>query len=812
MVLRKTTDDTTANLNAVLGLSGLDTAGMLKQMMQQYKKPISLVSQKQQLVIWRQERYRESITKIREFASKFLDYMNPATNLLSPGTFKKLSVNNSGSEYVKISATGSTSVKAEQIEIEKMPTFSSIQGQGGITTQMQGTGAPDWAGAAGRSLSINMDGIVRHVAITPSIDSAEKLQAALDSAFGAGNVIVEEESPGGALVFKTGAGANQITIYDGTSESARYYLGFGSSSNTSNRLTLDTSLDAMRYRLNTQIEFKSVPTGGYDSSGHELMHDVVQFAINGRSFEFDSMVSLRTVIDTVNNDPAAGVTIRYDNAKDAFTMTAKTGGPGKTVSIVEQETSLFGAIGLAAASSERALPASDTRLDIFCGYIDPDLATMVNGALSLGEPYSFSVTVDGVSKTITLDNGADVGGSYTNLNDILAGLNAQLTAAFPDARLTAVLEEDLAAPGNWMLFIEVDRTPPAPGESPTWASSVSISAPAGMPEEDAAAMFTALGMGTLPRYVEGAFGKVTIGGMTLQVDRTEFEYNGVGYALLKETPAGAPVEYSFSADADSIVSTVREFIDAYNQIVAMIEGALREKRDKDYTPLTDELRADMKDTEIEKWEAKAKLGLLRADTNFISFSSKLRQCLFNPVLKSYGGTDTIGMSFESVGIFTRSYDEYGALHLDEAKLRAAIDKDLDAVAQLFTKQADTLEYDDSKSVQWNARQQQLSLDKTAGIAVRISAVIDEYTRTTRDSYGNKGIMVERAGVLEDMSSENNAFSREILQYDAKITALWERYDRIEAQYIKTLSRLEVYVQMQNVQSSWLMEQFSSYNS
>jgi flagellar hook-associated protein 2 len=394
---------------------------------------------------------------------------------------------------------------------------------------------------------------------------------------------------------------------------------------------------------------------------------------------------------------------------------------------------------------------------------------------------------------------------------LLADFNAKITAAFPDARITAKFKQETAPPNDWMLVFEVDKTPPAtPDEKPTWASSVSISAPPGMSETAASAMFGMLGLSALPRYTEGEFGRVIVDGYTLQVERTEFIYNDVGYELLKETPAGTQVSYSFTADSDSIVSVVREFVEAYNQLIAMIEGPLREEKSKNYKPLTDEQRADMKESEIEKWEARAKLGIMRGDANFISLGSKLRVCLFGSVLKTYGNSETIGINFESIGIFTRAYDEYGALHLDETKLRAAIDKDLDAVAQLFAKPAQIPEYDEDQSAAWNARQPRLYLDRTAGIAVRINALIDDYVRTTRNAYGVKGILIERAGIFDDMSSVNNAFSREIMQYDSRIVALWERYDRIEEKYIKTLGRLESYIQTKNVQSMWIAQQFNNY--
>ena len=898
--IRSTADEAGATSNAMLGLSGLDTSAMLKSMMAQYKKPIAVATQKQQLVLWRQEKYREIITKTQSFRDKFFDYKNPATNVLSLGSFRKYKVNNPGSEYVKITTTGATKAASGKIEVQKMPTASSVQGKVGLTQAMTGSSAPDWADAVGFALSINMDGVVRNIEITSDINSAAKLQQALDSAFGTGRVNVTDYGMGGELHFYAGVGVNQISIYDGTSMSARYALGFGSSANTSNRILSGSTLESISSRLQTPLTFTSVPTGQHHENGTPIMHNVVAFSINGKEFEFDSKTTLSTVLETINNDPTANVELKYDNAADAFVLKAKMMGPGDTVKLKETGSNFLTAIGLMMpkptdvdmmtggivdvsavnAASGTATPmaftinidgtAVNVVLDDSAGYADaddikahidsqiqaaipgvhvyvignsmgigfnhdqtvseitfsaatgqtpaettesfyalglsdigksrvgvvaPDL-TAINDAITANEPLVFSININGVTKQINMDNVLGFG-TYTVYADnaeLAADINAKLQIMFPGCGVTYKVQES----GPWAQFIYDDTV-----------ERISFGAVSGQSEEEWRMTRVALGLGTdFPVHTSGDFGKVLIGDTVLAVDRLNFEYEGVGYELKKETPVGEPVEFSVEVDAEPVIQLVKDFVEAYNEIIAMIEDGLGEKRELDYAPLTDEQRANMSDKEIERWEMKAKSGLLRGDPNFIAMNSKIRLSIFNPVYKEMGSNANIGMNLEQIGVFTNNWEERGQLHLNEDKLRLAIEENLEGVAQLFAKTPQTYEYDETQSVEWNARKKREYEDLTGGIGYKLLNVLNDYVRTTRDSHGIKGVLVERAGVLNDLSDIQSAFSQEISRYDQKITDLWERYDRIEKSKIRTLSRLESYVSSMSAQTAWMTQQMS----
>ena len=821
MVVRKTTDDATMTSNAMMGLSGLDTATMLKAMMKPYKTSITALSQRQQIVVWKQERYRDLITKLNDFKAKFFDYRNPATNITSAGTWNKMLVDSTGAEYVKITATGTSKTKSGTVDLQLMPTASSLTGREGLVRPVQGGQVPSWSDAAGSYLTINMDGIVRSIAITEAMAAQpdnirlSMLQNALDSAFGAGMINVDFVTndlltfpDDQVLEFTAGPGVNQFSIIDGGVSTARLELGFGTDAigryvNLSNKVVQSDTLHALKDRMITPITFKDISTT--DSNGVAVIRKAVEFTINDTKFQFTEFDNIGAIMSTINNS-GCGAKLEYDNEKDCFKLTATTCGPGETIRLQEKDTGFLAALGLSYNNVDEGVPSAK----ITGGVIDPAVLATVTAVAST-TPYTFNVTANGVTRIIVLN------GSYTTTDDIFADVNAQLAVAFPNAGLSIGVD---TVAMEWMLTVNIDKTAP----NAVWSLSVeeALSSPG-----DAGAVFGLTDLNTAlaaasPTYVAGTFGRVVIDGVILQVDRPTFEYDGVLYELKKLPPPGSdPIEYSIRADTDKIVGLVRDFVDAYNEVMRAIGEALGEKRDKDYIPLTDEQKADMSESEIAKWEAKVKVGLLRGDTNFISLSSKLRLSIFDPVHLMYGDSATIGFGLKQMGIDTKDYlsafnpADNGALYVDEEALRYAIETNLDKIVQLFTKSPETFTPgadDEDKPDAWKARMQRRYDDYTGGIAAKFLNILNDYIRTTRGVNNAKGTLIEHAGVTNDTSDLYNTLTAEILEYDKRISALWDRYDRIEKEKIRILSQLETVITNAANQMSWMTSQWGQSGS
>lgn len=179
-----------------------------------------------------------------------------------------------------------------------------------------------------------------------------------------------------------------------------------------------------------------------------------------------------------------------------------------------------------------------------------------------------------------------------------------------------------------------------------------------------------------------------------KVRSNSFTMNDISFTLLKDPDAGGNSEYtinvSVSSDVDKVVESIKSVFDKYNELIKTMNEKLDEPRYRDYAPLTDDQKADMKDKDVELWEEKAKSGLLRGDSVMTSGLEKMRRALSDTVS---GLANGVFDSLADIGITTKvsdgsntyAYSEDGKIYIDETKLRQALTDSPDQVATLFTK-------------------------------------------------------------------------------------------------------------------------------
>ena len=69
--------------NVISGLaSGLDTEGMIENLVKSYQTKINSLNQQVTKTEWKQEAYRSIISKMVGFTNKYTSYNSPATNLM----------------------------------------------------------------------------------------------------------------------------------------------------------------------------------------------------------------------------------------------------------------------------------------------------------------------------------------------------------------------------------------------------------------------------------------------------------------------------------------------------------------------------------------------------------------------------------------------------------------------------------------------------------------------------------------------------------------------------------------------------------
>lgn len=159
------------------------------------------------------------------------------------------------------------------------------------------------------------------------------------------------------------------------------------------------------------------------------------------------------------------------------------------------------------------------------------------------------------------------------------------------------------------------------------------------------------------------------------------------------------ITISTSVDTQGIYDKIKDFLTEYNSVINEMSKLYNADSAKGYEPLTDDEKAEMSDSEIEKWESKIKDSLLRKDTTLGSLISTMSGAM-SKVYEVNGKR----MSLSSFGISTLSYfsapeNEKYAYHIDgdsddsntsgnTDKLMEAISSDPDMVID-FMKQLAT---------------------------------------------------------------------------------------------------------------------------
>lgn len=299
----------------------------------------------------------------------------------------------------------------------------------------------------------------------------------------------------------------------------------------------------------------------------------------------------------------------------------------------------------------------------------------------------------------------------------------------------------------------------------------------------------------------GVDAQVTIDGQVLTRSSNKVTVDGVTYTFSQTTDEAATV--SLTQDTDAIYDTISSFVEDYNALISSIHSALDETYDSDYPPLTDDQKEDMTDEEIEKWEKKAKVGLLANDSTLKTMLSSLRSSLIDSVP---GQSVTIF----TIGISTGTYDEQGKLYIDESKLKAAIESDPEGISNLFTQQSTS--YAGTTSVRSLNNSQLSTRYKEEGIAYRFYDILQTNISTIRDNNGNKGLLLEKAGTENDASETSNTLTTLIDKYQEEIDKEQDRLDAKQDSLYTKYSELETYINKMNTQLSSLSSYLSDSSS
>lgn len=433
------------NKNYVSGLaSGMDTESIVKSLLMGTQTKIDKQSGLKQQLEWKQDIYRDLITKINTFSDKYFSYYGSGdTNLMSQSLFKTMTgISSSGA--IKISSVSSNAVSSMNIsEIQQLATACSVKSSGNVTGEPKGQEAKLNALAEGEnSFSITLDGVNRTITFTKGAteqDTIDNINQALYRNFGTsvGMKLADSTAEDGSsikvmkLVKLNGNGeatneavdSSRRVIIESAGDSRDTIKHMGFSGGFSNKLDYGTSLKNMNF---------ATPLEG----------NRYEFQINGvtiKGLTGDSTLS--DVISAINSSDA-GVRVSYSSAADKFIMESSSTGEISNITMSQTYgnllTTMFG------------VEATGVQSSLFSKDITSDQSVNFNAIvenLNSGRDQSLTFQVDGEDYTVKLEGKNGVG-NYKNAQAVIDAINSKLSREFGSGKVNFSLEDDPDIAGN----------------------------------------------------------------------------------------------------------------------------------------------------------------------------------------------------------------------------------------------------------------------------------------------------------------------------------------------------------------------------
>ena len=211
---------------------------------------------------------------------------------------------------------------------------------------------------------------------------------------------------------------------------------------------------------------------------------------------------------------------------------------------------------------------------------------------------------------------------------------------------------------------------------------------------------------------------------------------------------------------------MKYFLTQYNEVINDLTASYNAASAKGYEPLTDEQKASMSDTEVEKWEDKIKASLLRRDGTLDGVINTMT----NAMSKSYKvGNKT--MSWSTFGVHTLGFlnsaeNEQNAYHIDGDEDDSLTSGNADKLMAALTRDPDSV---------IDFMQQSVSgLYKGIDQKMKSTSMRSAYT-----VYNDK-----------EMASEYSDYSDVIKQWTTRLTEMEDKYYKQFANMEKQLAALQ----------------------
>jgi flagellar hook-associated protein 2 len=741
--------------------SGLDTDSLVENLMATQQAKLDKIYQQKTKLEWKRDAYTDINTQLKAFRTKYMSATSES-NMFTSSAYKAYAVQIDENKYVDVTATSAAYTDSHEISSVQLAASAVSAGEKYRSRSAGFWGTQETNSAARVTGTKTLQDGAQSVALkdltyedgTQVFDFGDDNEKLTFSINGESFVFNQDETLGDVIdAVNAGetAGATMILNGDGTISINSDLVGIEATLSLKNIAgscdlfgdegalgiaegdITKVSLISESMTL-AEIEAATGKTFGEDTSGN------VSFSINGQEFSFAKTQTLGDVISTVNADASANVTMTYDEQADQFVIRSTVLGDGSSIEILNTDGSLFFSADSPVAIEE----GTSGELDA----IDPQNDSIREAALKMG----VDLALDSEGNFSFTVNGTDF--SFDPTQTSVSAMVAKVTQ---DADVNLIYSSITDS----FIFRSDDTGDEAVIE---------------LSNADGSNAFGADGFfGITALSAQGSDAQIVIDGETITRDSNSFEIDGMQFDLKASFDSTDPestqeaISFSVSQDIDGVVEKVKAFIEEYNSIVEMLNEKISEKTDYDYSILTEAQRDEMDDSDLEKWDEKAKSGILRNDSNISNLLADMRADLFKKV------SDT-NLSASDIGLSTGAWYDKGQITLDEDTLRAALADDIEAVTKVFVGSTDSTDPD--------------VIEQESGIITSFFKSMTDY---------------QNAVTTGSLQNTNDAISDASDKYDELVEKMADQED----EYYLKFATMETLLSQYTAQSEWLSQQLGT---
>ncbi len=770
--------------------SGLDRDTLIESMTYATRAKIAKQQQKKQTFQWKQDAYRSVTDKLVALSTKYMDFTNPSTNLTNSSLFSRTNIIANGKNSSKVSVTSNGTNAADSLTIlgvKQLAKNTSSTNSSAVSDGVLRTGTVGGTlinNFYDENLKIEYGGktyTVRFGEVGSTIDqtTVDQLNAALKDVKIDGNKtldsVAEFQLNGSEITLKA---KEDFSVTGGSEVTLKALLG----------LKKDDKLDEHLKENPDSLEVKAGNSLGHITADEDSLYrnedfidriagKTLNFNYNGQDIsikmpskeELEALSSQEDVMKRVEEtlqkgfDKAIGegrVAVEFkadalDPTKGSFDLKTTLPGQAKAADKTSVLTLTGGSAGMIGGNGAfNALSGENNKLNLDAKITDSGL----QGAGSVSD-YPKDLTING--KTIQIKADDTINSIMDQINHLNAGVKISYLQNSDKFTISATVD---GASGN----INIS------GAGASLFGDLMSNVQQG---QDAIVTVQYAGSSEQINLVRGS-NTFTQDGLNITVKGTFGKYkeqaaNPADDEIDTDANIGEEITFESKANVDNLLTTIKDMVTAYNEVVDLVNSLVSTKPDRDYAPLTDDQKEDMSEEQIEKWEKKAKEGILFGDDLLRNLSSDLR----------FVAGGSLMNQLEAIGISEVSgYSSNGKLTIDETKLKNALESDPDKVAKLFT-------------------------DSKTGLMTNMKKITDSYAKT----WGTKGSLIQRAGSESSaISLTDNEMYKSMKDIDDIIKQLQTRLKSEQDRYISQFTRLETVIAQMNSQSSYLSSMSGGY--